>query len=108
MNKLIGFDGVRAIACLMVIMHHIAQRLNPMYTPDWLAPILNFAVEGNIGVSVFFVLSGALLSYPFWKAFLNDTQMPKAKIYFLRRFARIAPGFYISLTVSFFVVIQNS
>ncbi|MCJ8312511.1 MAG: acyltransferase [Saccharospirillaceae bacterium] len=101
MNKLVGFDGVRAIACLMVIMHHIAQRLNPMYTPDWLAPILRFAVEGNIGVSVFFVLSGALLSYPFWKSFINDTQMPKANIYFLRRFARIAPGFYISLTVSF-------
>ncbi|BCE03046.1 acyltransferase family protein [Marinicellulosiphila megalodicopiae] len=101
MNKLIGFDGVRAIACLMIILHHISQRMNPMHTPDWLAPFIELGFQSNIGVSMFFVLSGALLSYPFWKAHINQTQMPKTGVYFLRRFARIAPGFYLSLTATF-------
>ncbi|MCJ8312260.1 MAG: acyltransferase [Saccharospirillaceae bacterium] len=101
MQRLVGFDGIRALACLMVIFHHLAQRMSPEYTPEWLSPIIKFLISGSVGVSVFFVLSGALLSYPFWKAFINKQPMPKVGVYFLRRFARIAPAFYISLTVSF-------
>ena len=105
MTKLTGFDGVRALACLMVIFHHIAQRMDPNFIPGWLSPILGFLIEGGVGVSVFFVLSGALLAYPFWRAFINNEKIPTAKVYFIRRFSRIAPGYYLSMSVSFLLAI---
>ena len=54
-----GADGLRAIACLLVIWHHTAQKLNP----EGLSPlvgVLHFlGMRGEVGVSLFFVLSGA-------------------------------------------------
>ena len=53
------------------------------------------------GVTVFFVLSGALLSRPFWKNYFSGKAMPSLKVFFVRRAARIMPVFYLALTVSF-------
>lgn len=55
---------------------------------------------GNIGVSIFFVLSGALLSYPFWESWLSGDKLPSLRGYAIKRLARIAPGFYLSMLVS--------
>ncbi len=96
---LIGLDGVRAIACLAVIFHHIAQKLSPQIQPTFIREIGSFLLMGNTGVSVFFVLSGFLLSYPFWKRFYNDEGFPDMRQYALRRAARIMPGYYASFLV---------
>lgn len=100
-----GADGVRAIACLMVIFHHIFQRLMISVQPPWLAQLQSFIMLGSSGVSVFFVLSGFLLSYPFWKNYLQDKDFPSIKIYSLRRAARIMPGYYLNLILSFVLVL---
>lgn len=94
-----GLDGIRAIACLSVIFHHIAQKLAPQFQPAFVREINSFLLMGNTGVSVFFVLSGFLLSYPFWKRFFDDGQFPDMKQYALRRAARIMPGYYASFLV---------
>jgi peptidoglycan/LPS O-acetylase OafA/YrhL len=104
-EKLTGADGIRAIACLAVIMHHLSQRLAMQAQVSWAQKLQAFGLMGNTGVSIFFVLSGFLLSYPFWKRYLNNGRFPNIKQYALRRAARIMPGFYISLAVSTFVVI---
>jgi hypothetical protein len=57
-----GLDGIRAIACLGVIFHHFAQKLSPQIRPAFIREIGSFLLMGNSGVSVFFVLSGFLLS----------------------------------------------
>jgi peptidoglycan/LPS O-acetylase OafA/YrhL len=72
MSRLLGFDGVRAIACLLVICHHAFQRLKIDAAPSLIAffePV--FLTTASAGVSVFFVLSGALLSMPFWNAYFD-------------------------------------
>jgi peptidoglycan/LPS O-acetylase OafA/YrhL len=97
---LMGADGLRAIACLSVIIHHIMQRLCTPAQPQWAQETQSFFLLGNAGVSVFFVLSGFLLSYPFWKRYLNDEKFPSMKQYALRRASRIIPGYYASLTIS--------
>jgi peptidoglycan/LPS O-acetylase OafA/YrhL len=48
---------------------------------------------GNAGVVAFFVLSGFLLSLPFWRAFREHRPRPDLRVYALRRLARIVPGF---------------
>ena len=99
-TKLKGFDGMRAIACLAVLFHHLFQRLG-----------IDSAVRtgfelGEVGVSLFFVLSGALLSYPFWRNYMLGNSMPSLTHYLIHRAARIVPGFYLALLVSFTVGIM--
>lgn len=99
-NRLAGADFVRAAACLLVVAHHIAQRVSPRALGEQ-AEIAGFFMMGAIGVSAFFVLSGYLLSRPFWVAMDAGQPMPSLRTYALRRSARILPGFWLALTVAF-------
>ena len=99
-NTLSGADGVRALACLMVIFHHLSQRLDGNAQTDPIKTVQSFIMSGAVGVSAFFVLSGMLLALPFWKAFLEGREFPNLLEFARRRMLRIAPGFYASLLVS--------
>lgn len=100
-SRLAGADFVRASACLMVVGHHIAQRLSPQtVTHNW-ADVLAGVMMGAFGVGAFFVLSGYLLARPFWVALDKGEPMPSLRTFALRRAARILPGYYLALTVSF-------
>ena len=57
-----GADGLRALACLLVVWHHTTQRFNPENSSDWIKGIHFLGMRGEVGVSLFFVLSGCLLS----------------------------------------------
>lgn len=98
-----GADGLRALACLMVVLHHTSQRLNPTNSPDWLQGIHFFGMRGEVGVSLFFVLSGCLLSLPFWNSFANKEPAPSLKFYLINRGARIIPAFWLNLIVCTFL-----
>ncbi len=94
-----GLDGLRAVACLLVISHHVAQRFDIYAQHSVFQHVQMFFLVGNTGVSFFFVLSGFLLSYPFWKSYLTKGAFPNIKRYAYRRAARIMPGYYASLFV---------
>ncbi len=98
-----GADFVRTVACLAVVWSHLGQRLSPENIPKWLLEIKQFLMAGGYGVSAFFVLSGMLLSLPFWKRYYTAQAAPSLLEYAKRRFLRIAPGFYVALIVSFLV-----
>jgi peptidoglycan/LPS O-acetylase OafA/YrhL len=102
-ETLLGADGVRAIACLMVVFSHLFQRLSFDDQSPLMQDIQVFFLKGSFGVSVFFVLSGMLLAYPFWKRYLASKPFPDITVFIRRRAARIVPGFYASLLVSFVV-----
>lgn len=98
-TRLTGADGVRAIACLSVILHHVSQRLAMPAPSPWLQEVQSVLLLGNSGVSLFFVLSGFLLSFPFWSAYLDNEAYPSIRTYTIRRAARIMPGFYVAFLV---------
>ena len=100
-NRLAGADFVRALACLMVLAHHVAQRLSPRFLEPEQVQIMQLTTMGSLGVCAFFVLSGYLLSRPFWVAMDADQAMPSLRTYAIRRSARILPGFWLALTVAF-------
>jgi peptidoglycan/LPS O-acetylase OafA/YrhL len=102
-GRLSGADGVRAIAALLVIFHHCFQKLASWEQTAWLQDVHGFFIKGATGVSIFFVLSGMLLSYPFWTAYFAKKPYPSIGHYFKRRAQRILPGFYVALGVSFVV-----
>jgi peptidoglycan/LPS O-acetylase OafA/YrhL len=99
-STLAGADGIRAIACLMVILHHLAQRLEMQSQTPFVRDVQAFLMQGSAGVSAFFVLSGLLLSLPFWRRYLEQKPFPDLLEYTRRRAVRIVPGFYASLLVS--------
>src|SRR5664279_5953773 len=102
-GRISGADGVRALAALMVIFHHIFQKLDAGAQSLWLQDVHGMIIKGASGVSIFFVLSGMLLSYPFWRAYFEKRPHPSIRHYVVRRAARIMPGFYVALGVSVWV-----
>lgn len=100
-ERLAGADFLRATACLLVLAHHLALRLDMRRIPDELGTAAQILRFGNFGVAIFFVLSGFLLAHPFWRALDRGGNMPSLRHYTIRRAARIAPGFWVAATVSF-------
>jgi peptidoglycan/LPS O-acetylase OafA/YrhL len=100
-NRLNGADFVRAAACLTVLFHHLAQRMSWQDQLAGLEWFRIFAQIGTFGVAMFFVLSGFLLSRPFWQALDRGEPAPSLRIYAMRRAARILPGFWLALLVTF-------
>lgn len=92
-----GANGIRALACLLVVWHHTTQRFNPENSADWIQNIHFFGMRGEVGVSLFFVLSGCLLSLPFWSAFVNADRLPSLRKYAINRAARIIPAYWFNL-----------
>lgn len=100
-TRLAGADLVRAAACLMVVFHHMCQRLGNYGLPSWASQTVTAVTMGAFGVGAFFVLSGYLLSRPFWLALDRGEAMPSLRTYAIRRAARILPGYWLALTVTF-------
>lgn len=100
-GRLLGADFVRASACLIVLFHHLAQRMSGRTDFGWLEWFRVFGQIGGFGVAMFFVLSGFLLARPSWAALDAGSPMPSVRTYALRRAARILPGFWVALTVTF-------
>jgi peptidoglycan/LPS O-acetylase OafA/YrhL len=100
-SRLTGADGIRAIACLMVMAHHAFQRLAPWPLPAGSQELQLFFLTGAAGVGVFFVLSGFLLSEPFWRAWADGDERPSLRTFAVRRWARIAPAFWLNLVLVF-------
>jgi peptidoglycan/LPS O-acetylase OafA/YrhL len=71
--------------------------MNPDSAPEWFKPIHHFGMRGEVGVSLFFVLSGALLSFPYWKSLLSGESKPRLSHFALARVARIVPATWLNL-----------
>lgn len=92
-----GADGLRAIACLLVLFHHLTQKMNPDSAPEWFRPFHYFGMRGEVGVSLFFVLSGALLSFPYWQSIFGLDPKPRISHFAIARIARIVPATWFNL-----------
>ena len=100
-NTIPVLDGVRAIACLMVIWFHIYRVPRDLHVwntqPSDHLLLNSFLFFGKYGVTLFFVLSGFLLFMPFAKALLFEKTWPGIRQFYLRRVFRILPAYYLSL-----------
>ena len=99
-TRLAGADFIRASACLIVLGHHLSQRMSWNGSLAWMEWMRVFVQTGGFGVSMFFVLSGYLLAQPFWSALDDNRPLPSLRVYAMRRAARILPGFWLALTVT--------
>jgi peptidoglycan/LPS O-acetylase OafA/YrhL len=91
-----SLDGLRAVSVLMVIGSHMngsLARLIP-FVPFWV-----FVGWGALGVQMFFVISGFLITQILLKE-LNSTGTVSLKRFYFRRAMRIFPPFYVYMGVA--------
>lgn len=88
-------DGMRAIAALSIVATHTAglSRFNEDN------PLGHLTARLNVGVAIFFVLSGFLLYRPFVAARYEGRPAPSIRRYVRRRLLRILPAYWFALTV---------
>jgi peptidoglycan/LPS O-acetylase OafA/YrhL len=90
-----GFDGLRAIAAVTVFVFHMFNA-DPRPVAHGYGRYLALL---NIGVPLFFVISGFLLYRPFVIARFAGRSRPSTREFLRRRVLRIVPGFWIAFTV---------
>jgi peptidoglycan/LPS O-acetylase OafA/YrhL len=94
-------DGVRGIAALGVILVHVG--LISGYSPRPGATLGPYFARAEVGVTVFFLLSGFLVYRPFVAAHFDGRPAPALGRYLERRVLRIVPLYWVALTIVLFV-----
>ncbi len=89
-SRMASLDVMRAVAVIMVVLFHVATRIDPIM----LDPVARWFLRyGFLGVDVFFPLSGFLIT-----SFLVDRQGPAAiGEFFIRRLFRIVPLYMLAV-----------
>ncbi len=89
-----ALDGLRGIAVLLVLWTHVP--LDTQGYPEWLAMLVGRLEPGYLGVELFFVLSGFLIT----RILLVERDAGRSLGWFLlRRSLRIFPTYYLLLAV---------
>ncbi|MBA3748664.1 MAG: acyltransferase, partial [Solirubrobacterales bacterium] len=97
-RRLASIDGLRGIAALSVFVFHGWLYTMPKPSASNRSTVGDYAVhELRLGLVLFFVLSGYLLSRPWFAAALDERRPPDLRRYLRARLARIAPAYYAAL-----------
>jgi peptidoglycan/LPS O-acetylase OafA/YrhL len=91
------FDPLRAIAALSVLVFHASYTagIGIQGAPTF----RQLTSRLDVGVTIFFVISGFLLYRPFVRARLQGEPMPRVVAYVWRRALRIAPAYWVALAI---------
>jgi peptidoglycan/LPS O-acetylase OafA/YrhL len=95
-------DGLRGIAVVLVMASHIFRRANEFTQHPILYFISNAAAIGWIGVDIFFVLSGFLITSILFNA---REKQHYFRNFYVRRILRIVPLYYAVMLIVFLIVI---
>jgi len=90
-NKLAYVDALRGVAILAVVLVHCAQYGTNVY-PEVVNNVLS---KGQMGVQLFYVLSALTLFLSYERR--RDRELHPDRNFFIRRFFRIAPMYYLGI-----------
>lgn len=98
-THILPLDGVRATAALMVLFFHCFQIRN--FDSAWGLTLQKIGFLGQTGVSLFFVLSGFLIT----RILLQQKSEPHYLFnFFMRRALRIFPLYFLYLSLAYFII----
>ena len=102
-NRIYGLDALRGYAALYVMVFH-TYFLGGIYIHE--GKIKELIIHGEMGVPIFFVISGFSITYSvFQKEFFNLFEL---KNFCIRRFYRIIPLFYFAFILNLVFMIINA
>ncbi|MGB8407603.1 MAG: acyltransferase [Mycobacterium sp.] len=97
MTRVDSLTGIRAVAALLVLLTHAAYTTGK-YTHGYLGLVYS---RTEIGVPMFFVLSGFLLFAPWVRALAQGRSGPSLRRYSWHRVRRIMPAYVITVLAAF-------
>lgn len=89
-----GLDTLRALAVILVVLHHYVLFVSGRDTFGWVGKL------GWVGVDLFFALSGYLIGNQIFAAMGSDGGF-SLRHFYARRFLRTLPNFYVVLALYF-------
>ena len=98
-ERVASLTGIRAVAALLVMATHAAYATGN-YTHGYIGLVYS---RMEIGVPIFFVLSGFLLFGPWVKATATDGQPPSVRRYAWHRVRRIMPAYIVTVLIAYLV-----
>lgn len=90
-----ALDGVRAVAILLVVVYHATVTI----APDAAAWPVRVAAQAWVGVNLFFVLSGFLITHHLLRSWSARPTQRDIWLYLTRRWLRIVPTYYVVLLI---------
>ncbi|MDF2447533.1 MAG: putative acyltransferase [Bacteroidota bacterium] len=93
-----SLNGIRFLAAFLVLIHHMEQMKELNHVSNFMSHPF-FQMAGEIGVTIFFTLSGFLISYLLLVE-LNSKKRITIKAFYIRRILRIWPLYFIILLIS--------
>lgn len=117
-DKIDAFDSLRGIAALVVVLVHVLltfwpgfyYRTGPAWddAPEWLRLVnrgtIKFLLNGDVAVSLFYVLSGFVLSIGFFRTGSVDVLVPSAR----RRYLRLMLPVAVSVFSAYFLMLAGA
>jgi peptidoglycan/LPS O-acetylase OafA/YrhL len=98
-ERVASLTGVRAVAALLVMLTHAAYTTGK-YTHGYVGLVYSRA---EIGVPIFFVLSGFLLFGPWVRSAAHGTPSPSVRRYAWHRVRRIMPAYVVTVVAAYLV-----
>ncbi len=86
-ERLPSLDGLRAVSICLVLGAH---SLGVWNCPDWMRPVVKWGFDGTLGVNVFFIISGFLITWLLIREH-ERTGGVSLKAFYIRRALRILP-----------------
>lgn len=92
-----ALDSLRGFSTILIVVYHTSDISG--YSVTHAESIGAYIDRLNVGVAIFFVLSGFLIFRPFVHSLIHGSTLPVVRHYYLKRAARILPGYWIALFV---------
>jgi peptidoglycan/LPS O-acetylase OafA/YrhL len=99
-NRVNSLDGLRGFLALGVVVNHFDATISILKTNRWESYTIFNGMLGEVGVSLFFMITGFL----FWGKLLKSGGMTDWKAMYINRFFRIAPVYYLCLILVICIV----
>jgi peptidoglycan/LPS O-acetylase OafA/YrhL len=93
-------DGLRGFAALWVAAYHFYNTISEHNRLDWIQPVQQFLAVGDLGVMVFFVLSGFVIACSVNRSRITGRYVG---IFALRRSLRLDPTYWAVIWVTCFM-----
>ena len=97
MNRNFNYDFIRASTIFVIVLSHVSQMTMPH---DY---VYSFIEIGKFSIEMFFCLSGYLVGTLYWREY-KKTGTVDLWWFWLRRWSRTFPLYYIFLAISFLSV----
>lgn len=98
-----NLNGVRFVAAMMVVLHHVEQLKTYCGHPSVFYSNTFIQNIGGLGVTLFFVLSGFLITYLLLEE-KREFETINLKEFYIRRVLRIWPLYYLIILLAFYII----